>query len=96
MFVLTILNVSRVHQHYPVLGKFRPALLLVVASVGYAYLNPKFLTRANVLKLWPMRVIAILAVLSCCSAAFGISSEDPRRSFSTPTAKSSCTPFSLP
>jgi O-antigen ligase len=73
MFVLTILNVSRIHQHYPILGKFRPALLLVVASVGYAYLNPKFLTKANVLKLWPMRVIAILAVLSCCSAAFGIS-----------------------
>ena len=73
MLVLTILNVSRVHQHYSFIGKFRPALLLVVAAVGYAYLHPKFLTPANVLKSWPMRNIAIVGVLACCSAAFGIS-----------------------
>ena len=73
LFALTILNVSRVHQHYPVLMKLRPALLLVVVSVAYAYLHPHLLTRANVLKLWPMRLIAILGVLSCFSAAFGIS-----------------------
>jgi O-antigen ligase len=73
LLVLTILNVSRLHQHYSALGKFRPALLLVVASVGYAYLHPRMLTSENVLKLWPMRVVAILAVLACFSAAFGIS-----------------------
>src|ERR1700741_727757 len=73
LFVLTVLTISRVHQHYPVLEKLRPALLLVVASVGYAYLNPRYLTRANVLGLWPMRVVAMLAVWSCASAAFGIS-----------------------
>jgi O-antigen ligase len=73
MLVLTILNVSRLHQHYGALGKFRPALLLVVASVGYAYLHPRLLTSANVLKLWPMRLIAILGVLACFSAAFGLS-----------------------
>lgn len=73
MFVLTILTVSRVHQHYRVIGKLRPALLLVVASVGYAYLCPRFLTRANILKLWPMRSIAVLGILACCSAVFGIS-----------------------
>jgi O-antigen ligase len=73
MFALTILNVSRVHQHYRAIGKLRPALLLVVASIGYAYLHPRFLTKANVLKLWPMRSIAVLGVLACCSAAFGIS-----------------------
>src|SRR5437868_4329490 len=73
LFVLTILNVSRVHEHYPVLAKLRPGLLLVVASVGYAYLNPRYLTRVNVLTLWPTRIVAILGVLACCSAAFGIS-----------------------
>lgn len=73
LFVLTILTISRVHEHYPVLMKMRPGLILVVASVGYAYLNPRFLTRVNVLTLWPMRVVAILGVLACCSAAFGIS-----------------------
>lgn len=73
LFVLTIITISRVHQHYPVLEKFRPALLLVIASVGYAYLHPRYLTRANILNLWPMRLVAALGVLACCSAAFGIS-----------------------
>jgi len=73
LFVLTVLTISRVHQHYPILERFRPALLLVVASVGYAYLKPQYLTRANVLGLWPVRVVAMLAVWACCSAAFGIS-----------------------
>lgn len=73
LFVLTILTISRVHEHYPLLEKFRPALLLVIASIGYAYLNPRYLTRTNVLRLWPMRLVAALGVLACCSAAFGIS-----------------------
>jgi O-antigen ligase len=73
MFVLTILTISRVHQHYPAVGKFRPALILVIASVVYAYLHPRFLTRTNVLKLWPMRTMAVLGVLACFSAPFGIS-----------------------
>ena len=73
LFILTVITISRVHQHYPVLAKFRPAVLLVIASVAYAYLNPRYLTRANVLRLWPMRLVTALAVLSCCSAAFGIS-----------------------
>jgi len=73
LFVLTVLTVSRVHQHYPLLMKLRPALLLVIATTGYAYLNPRFLTRANVLEFWPMRILVILGVLACCSAVFGIS-----------------------
>lgn len=73
LFILTVITISRVHQHYPVLEKFRPALLLVIASIGYAYLNPRYLTRTNVLRLWPMRLVAILGILACCSAAFGIS-----------------------
>jgi O-antigen ligase len=72
LFVLTILTISRVHQAYPLLEKLRPALLLVVASVGYAYLNPRYLNR-NALRLWPMRLVAALGILACCSVAFGIS-----------------------
>jgi O-antigen ligase len=71
--LLTILTISRVHQHYPMLEKVRPALLLVVISVGYAYLNPRYLTHANPLRMWPMRLVAILAFLACLSAVFGIS-----------------------
>jgi O-antigen ligase len=73
LFILTVITISRIHQHYPVLEKFRPALLLVIASIGYAYLNPRYLTPTNVLRLWPMRLVAILGILACCSAAFGIS-----------------------
>ncbi len=73
LFILTVLTISRVHQQYPILEKLRPALLLVVASVGYAYLNPRYLTRANILSLWPARMVALLAVWACGSAVFGIS-----------------------
>jgi hypothetical protein len=73
LFFLTVITISRVHQHYPVLEKFRPALLLVIAAVGYAYLHPRYLTRTNILRLWPMRLVAALGILACCSAAFGIS-----------------------
>ncbi|HEY0528021.1 MAG TPA: O-antigen ligase family protein [Gemmatimonadaceae bacterium] len=73
LFVLTVLTVSRVHEHYPMLARARPALLLVAASVGYAYLNPRYLTRANVLGLWPMRLVATLGVLACISVPFGLS-----------------------
>ena len=73
LFVDTVLTVSRVHQHYPLLAKLRPVLLLVIAAAAYAYLNPRYLTRTNVLTLWPMRLIALLGVLACGSAVFGIS-----------------------
>src|SRR6266571_3849363 len=73
LFILTVITISRIHQHYPLLAKARPAVLLVIASVAYAYLNPRYLTTANVMRLWPMRLVTALAVLACCSAAFGIS-----------------------
>jgi O-antigen ligase len=73
LFVLTILTISRVHQHYPMLAKVRPALLLIIGSVVYAFLNPRYLTRENVLTNWPMRLIAVLGILACLSVPFGIS-----------------------
>jgi O-antigen ligase len=73
LLLLTIVTISRVHLHYPMLAKLRPVLLLSAGTVAYAYLNPRQLTTASVLKVWPMRLVAILGVLACCSAAFGIS-----------------------
>jgi O-antigen ligase len=73
LFLLMVITVSRAHLHYPVLAVLRPALLLSVGAVGYAFLNPRALTSTNVLDLWPMRVVALLFVLACCSAPFGIS-----------------------
>ncbi|HET8826328.1 MAG TPA: O-antigen ligase family protein, partial [Terriglobales bacterium] len=59
--------------HYSILEKLRPGQLLVVASVGYAYLNPRFLTRVNVFRFWPTKLVLALAFLACASAPFGIS-----------------------
>lgn len=73
MFVLTIVTVSRIHQHYPVIASMRPALVLVVAAAAYAFAQPRALTRVNVLRVWPMRLVALLALLALASAAFGIS-----------------------
>lgn len=73
LFVTTVLTVSRVHQHYSFLAKFRPVLLFVLAAGAYAYLYPRYLTKINVLKLWPMQLVAVLGVISCGSAVFGIS-----------------------
>jgi len=73
LFVLTILTISRVHQHYGSLAKLRPALLMVLASAGYAYLHPAYLTKDRIFKLWPMKLMVALAVLACAGAAFGIS-----------------------
>jgi hypothetical protein len=68
-----VFTVSRIHQHYAFMAKLRPVLVLVFAAALYAYLNPKYLTKANVLGLWPMRLVAFLMLLSCGSAVFGIS-----------------------
>jgi O-antigen ligase len=71
--LLTIVTISRVHLHYPILAAFRPVLLLSVMGIGYAFLQPSSLTRENVLNLWPMRVVTAFGVLACISAPFGIS-----------------------
>ena len=65
LFLLTIVTISRVHLHYPILAKLRPVLLLTLGAVAYAYLNPRYLTTANVLRVWPMRLVAILGVIAC-------------------------------
>jgi O-antigen ligase len=73
LFILTIVTVSRVHQHWPILAKLRPALLLTMAAAAYAWVHPKYLSNVNIFKFWPMRRVAMLAVLACCSVVFGIS-----------------------
>lgn len=73
LVIVTILTISRVHQHYGIFARLRPVLLFVMAAACYAYLNPRYLTRANVFALWPMRLIVLLAAIACGSVVFGIS-----------------------
>src|SRR6476659_8175373 len=73
VFLLVVVTISRIHLYYPVLATFRPALALSGLAVLYAVLNRRAIVHTNTLSLWPMRVIALLFVLACCSVAFGIS-----------------------
>jgi O-antigen ligase len=73
LFLLMVVTISRAHQHFLMLAKVRPALLLTIASIGYAFVRPRALTRGNVLKNWPMQLTGALAILACLSVVFGIS-----------------------
>ncbi len=73
LFILTIVTVSRVHQHFPFIAKLRPALALVALTAIYASLNPRRLTSYNLLHTWPARVVFALGILACVGAPFGLS-----------------------
>jgi O-antigen ligase len=73
LFLLMIVSVSRIHQHYRVVAALRPALLLAVATAVYAFLNPRFVRAENVRDFWIPKVIIALAVLACISVPFGVS-----------------------
>ena len=70
---LTLLTVSRIHQHFPMLARARPALVLVLLALVYAILQPRALSGAAWFRTWPAKVVAALGVLACISAPFGIS-----------------------
>lgn len=72
LFLLMLVSISRIHLYYPVVAKFRPALVVSGLAVLYAFINRPALVYAKALSVWPMRVIALLFVLACCSAPFGI------------------------
>lgn len=73
IFLLTLLTISRIHQRYAWLALARPMLIMVGVCVMYAIANPRSLSADSVLKTWPMRMVAAIAVLSCLSIPFGIS-----------------------
>ncbi|MFQ5688791.1 MAG: O-antigen ligase family protein [Gemmatimonadota bacterium] len=72
IFALILLSLSRVHM-YLGLGRLRPALLLAVTAMAYAFLNPRLVNTGRLIRHWPTRVLVSLAVLACLSAAFGLS-----------------------
>ena len=71
--LLTIFTVSRVHQHFSLLAKFRPALVLVVLAFGYAFLMRSALASEGLFRTWPARLMLALGVFACVSAPFGTS-----------------------
>jgi O-antigen ligase len=73
LFVLTVLTISRIHQHFSILKSARPGLLLVAFAGLFAVLNIKGLAGMKAFQAWPARVILAFLVLACVSAPFGIS-----------------------
>lgn len=71
--LLTVVTVSRIHQHWPAIAQLRPALLLVFVTAAYAGLNARYLSREALLATRPARLLAVCGVLACLSAVFGIS-----------------------
>lgn len=73
LFALVFLNISRLHQQFPMLKAVRPELVLTGVCVGLAYMKPQFLSKRGLLSTWPARGVALFAALACLSAPFGIS-----------------------
>jgi O-antigen ligase len=73
LFLLTIITISRIHQHWRFLAVFRPALVLAFLTAVYAYINPRLIERRGPFYTWPAKVTLALGVLACVSAPFGIS-----------------------
>ena len=73
LFVLTVMTISRIHQHFKPIAMVRPALLMTAMAGLYAYLNPRLLAPEGLMKTWPGKVMVALGVLACLSVPFGIS-----------------------
>lgn len=73
LFLLTIVTVSRIHQHFGIIAKVRPALLLFAFATGYALLNRRSLATGDLFRTWPAKVVIALFLLSCVGAPFGLS-----------------------
>jgi O-antigen ligase len=70
---LIVMVISRVHQIFPVLAPFRPALLLTFAALGYAVLRPNALVHENVTTYWWTRWMLAVVLQAMLSIPFGIS-----------------------
>ena len=73
LFLLMIVSVSRIHQHFRFIAVLRPGLLLAGATAAYAFLNPRFVCAENIKRFWMPRVVIALGVLACLSVPFGVS-----------------------
>jgi O-antigen ligase len=71
--LLFIIIISRIHQHFGVLAKVRPALLFAFGALAYAYLNPKYLSTRGVLRSPLARIMLAIFLVVCLSVPFGIS-----------------------
>lgn len=73
LFVLVVLTLSRIHQHYDWLAALQPAMVLGGVAAGYAFLRPDRLNFQGLRRYWPPQLMLALALLAGVSALFGLS-----------------------
>lgn len=70
---LTVISVSRIHNHFSILAALRPGLVLVALAGFFALTNPKDLETRFVFRTRPARLVIAMGLMACLSAPFGIS-----------------------
>jgi O-antigen ligase len=73
VFLIMIMTISRIHQHFRFLTPARPALVVTLLAAAYAYMNPKFLASGNLTRTWPAKAILGMFAAACISVPLGIS-----------------------
>ncbi|HJS48471.1 MAG TPA: O-antigen ligase family protein [Gemmatimonadales bacterium] len=73
LFILTLITISRIHQHFHFIALLRPALLMTGLAAAYAWMKPSLLAPEGLLRTLPARVILAFGVLACLSVPFGLS-----------------------
>jgi O-antigen ligase len=72
LFVLVVISISRIHQHYGFLGTIRPGVVLLSLAGLFALINPRSLNLAG-FSTRPAKVTALVVALAFVSVPFGLS-----------------------
>ena len=72
LFLLVVVSISRIHNHYGFIGAIRPGVTLLSLAGLFALLKPRSLDFAGY-STRPVQVVAALVVLACVSVPFGLS-----------------------
>jgi O-antigen ligase len=73
LFTLVVVNISRMHEFFGVVGKMRPALVATGLALLCAFLQPKRVSFQRVVRYWPGKMLLGFFVLASLSVPFGIS-----------------------
>ena len=73
LLALIVFSLSRLGGYFGLLRLLRPALLLFVFCIGYAFLHKQKLNANNLAHSWTVRLVALIGVVAAGSAVFGIS-----------------------
>lgn len=72
LYVMLVLSISRIHQHFPPLAALRPGLVTALLALAFALMNPSALN-PKTMRTRPAKYMVALIVFACISVPFGIS-----------------------